>query len=211
MGVYFRETFARRGATIGPVQFLQGLLVGLALVVPIGPVSLTLIGVGAEKGRRAGMAGAAGIALADALLVGITAFSADRLVRLGTGWVRPTEVGLGILVGVLGLLAVVRAESARALVGRVERPTPTFLALTLTNPLSLALWAGVVLTLPPAMRSPAALLVFGAGIVTASALWHVGLGAFASWLGGRLTDRARSWSPRVAGLTMLVVAGVLVL
>lgn len=190
--------------------FLRGFLVGLALVIPVGPISLTLIGVGVEKGRRAGLAGAAGIAAADALFVGVTAFSAERLVRLGTTWVRPAEIGLGVVVGVLGLAAILRSEGARALIARVERPAPTFLALTLSNPLSIALWAGVVLALPADLLTTPSLLVFGAGIVAASALWHAGLGTAASSVGTRLSERARAWSPRIAGLLMVAVAGVLV-
>lgn len=190
--------------------FVRGFLVGLALVIPVGPISLTLIGVGVEKGRRAGLAGALGIAAADALFVAVTAFSAEYLIRLGTAWVRPTEIGLGVVVGVLGLVAILRAEGTRALIARVGRPAPTFLALTLSNPLSIALWAGVVLALPADLLTTPSLLVFGSGIVAASALWHAGLGTLASTLGRRLSERARAWSPRVAGAVMVAVAGMLV-
>ncbi len=207
----FRETFESGSGIIGSVQFFHGFIVGLALVMPIGPVALTLIGVGVERGRRAGLAGALGVVLADALLVGTTVLAADRVARLGTSWIRPTEIVLGVLVGVVGIVALTRSQTTRTLLGRVQRPTPTLLALTLSNPLSLALWAGVVLTLPASMLETVPFVTFGAGIVAASAVWHTGLGVAASWLGRRMSARAKNWSPRVAGVTMLVVAGMLVM
>jgi threonine/homoserine/homoserine lactone efflux protein len=187
-----------------------GFLTGLALVAPIGPVALTLFGLGAERGRRAALAGAGGVVLADALTMPVALGSAGFLASLDGTVVRSFEVVMGLAVVGVAVSTLVAADRARQAVARIRRPARTLALMTLVNPLSLVAWAGVALALPTSLRAPATLAVFGVGLVLASACWHSGLAVAAGSLARRMGDGPRTIATRVSGVALLVVGGVLV-
>lgn len=187
-----------------------GFLTGLALVAPIGPVALTLFGLGAERGRRAALAGAGGVVLADTLTMPVALGSAGFLASLDGGVVRTFEVVMGLAVVALAISTIVATDRARAAVAGIRRPARTMAVMTVVNPLSLVAWAGVALALPASLRSPATLAVFGIGLVLASAFWHSGLAVAAGSLAQRMGDGPRRVATRVSGVVLLVVGGVLV-
>lgn len=189
---------------------LFGFVTGLALVAPVGPVSLTLFGLGAEQGRRAALAGAGGVVLADLTTMPIALGGAGLLAGIDTGIVRHVEIVLGLALLALAAHLVFRAERARAAVGRVRHPVRTLAAMTMCNPLSLVAWSGLALALPASVRGPAALAAFGAGLVLASAVWHAGVAAAGGALATRMGDRSRTWLTRASGVLLFVIGGVLV-
>lgn len=189
---------------------LLGFLTGIALVAPVGPVALTLFGLGAEQGRRAALAGAGGVVLADVVTMPIALGGAGMLGGLDAGLVRWLEVVMGVSLIALAIVTVVHAERARSALGSLRRPVRTLAAMTLLNPLSLVAWLGLALALPPSIRTPIALVSFGIGVVAASAVWHTGLAAASGTLAPRLGHRPRTFITRCSGLLMLVIGGVLV-
>ena len=189
---------------------LLGFLTGLALVAPVGPVALTLFGLGAEQGRRAALAGAGGVVLADVVTMPIALGGAGMVGGLDAGIVRWLELVMGLSLVVLAIVTVVHAERAREAIGALRRPTRTLAAMTLLNPLSLVAWLGLALALPSSIRTPVALVSFGIGIVAASAVWHTGLAAASGTLASRLGQRPRTYITRCSGVLMLVIGGVLV-
>lgn len=189
---------------------LIGFATGITLVAPIGPVALALFGLGAERGRRAALAGAGGVVLGDLVSLPLALAGAGVVSGLDAGIVRAVEVAMGVAVVAMALSMVVAADGARQVVARIRRPTRTLALMTLVNPLSLVAWAGLALALPPSLRDPRALAAFGAGILLASAVWHSGLAVAAGAIGGRAGDRQRRTATRASGLVMLAV-GVLLL
>lgn len=189
---------------------LVGFLTGLALVAPVGPVTLALFGLGAEQGRRAALAGAGGVVLADSLTMPLALGSAGFVSSLDRGVVRSFEVVMGLAVVALAVSTIVASDRARDAVAGIRRPARTLAVMTMVNPLSLVAWAGVALALPTSLRSPAALAVFGLGLVLASACWHSGLAMTAGTLARRMGDGSRTVLTRVSGVVLLVVGGVLV-
>jgi threonine/homoserine/homoserine lactone efflux protein len=189
---------------------LVGFVTGLALVAPIGPVALTLFGLGAERGRRVALAGAGGVVLADALTMPVALGSAGFLSSLDAGVVRGFEVVMGLALVALAVSTIVATDRARSAVAGIRRPTRTLAFMTIVNPLSLVAWAGVALALPSSLRSPAALVAFGVGLVLASAFWHSGLAMAAGLLAQRMGDGPRRAVTRASGVVLLVVGGVLV-
>lgn len=188
-----------------------GFLTGLALVAPIGPVSLTLVGLGAEQGRRAALAGAGGVVMADVATVPIALGGAGLLAGLDAGIVRDVEIVLGLVLVAVAITTVVRAEQARAAIASLRRPTWTLAVLTACNPLSLVAWSGLALALPSSISTPQALVAFGLGLVLASAVWHSGLAAASGTFASRLGVRSRTVLTRASGVMMLAIGAVLVL
>lgn len=187
-----------------------GFLTGLALVAPIGPVALALFGLGAEQGRRAALAGAGGVVLADSLTMPIALGSAGFLATLDSGVIRSFEVVMGLALVALAISTLVAADRARQAVAGIRRPARTLAVMTILNPLSLVAWAGVALALPTSLRSPATLAVFGLGLVLASAFWHSGLAMAAGSLASRMGAGPRALVTRLSAVVLLVVGGVLV-
>ena len=189
---------------------LIGFLTGLALVAPIGPVSLTLFGLGAEQGRRAALAGAGGVVLADSLTMPVALGSAGFLVSLDPSVLRGFEVVMGLALVALAVSTIVASDRAREAVAGIRRPARTLAVMTIVNPLSLVAWAGVALALPTSLRSPGAMAAFGLGLVLASACWHSGLAVAAGSLARRMGDRPRMVLTRVSGVVLLGIGGLLV-
>ncbi len=189
---------------------LVGFLTGLALVAPIGPVALTLFGLGAERGRRAALAGAGGVVVADLVTMPVALGSAGYLAGLDTGVVRSFEIVMGLALVALAVSTIVATDRARAAVAGIRRPARTLAVMTMLNPLSLVAWAGVALALPTSLRAPSTLAVFGIGLVLASAFWHSGLAMAAGSFARRLGDGPRTVITRMSGVALLVIGGVLV-
>ena len=189
---------------------LLGFLTGLALVAPVGPVALTLFGLGSEQGRRAALAGAGGVVLADSLTMPLALGGAGFLGALDGDVVRAFEVVMGVALIVLAVVTVVHAERARSALGSVQRPARTLAVMTMLNPLSLVAWLGLALALPDSIRTPVALTLFGAGVVVASAVWHTGLAAASGTFAHRLGHGPRTLITRCSGAMLLLVGGVLV-
>ena len=126
---------------------------GVIVAGAIGPIALLIFGTGARRGFAAGAFAGLGAALAD-LLYALAAFFAGALVmsRLA-GHERPIQRGCALLLVALGawmLSGVLRTG------GQPEAPRPashaflpTFM-LTVINPLTFVIFAGVVPQLPVA-------------------------------------------------------------
>lgn len=192
------------------VIVLLGFLTGLALVAPVGPVALALFGLATEQGRRAALAGAGGVVLADLVTLPVALGSAGMLVGLDAAVVRGFEVVMGVALVLLAISTIVATERAREAVAAIRRPTRTMALMTMVNPLSLVAWAGLALALPESMHEPASLIGFGLGVVLASALWHSSLAVAAGSLARRIGDGHRTALTRLSGLVLLAVGGVLV-
>ena len=189
---------------------LLGFLTGIALVAPVGPVALTLFGLGAEQGRRAALAGAGGVVVADLITMPLALSGAGALQALDAEVLRGLEIVMGAALVLLALTTIGAADRTRAAVAGIRRPTRTMAAMTMVNPLSMVAWAGVALALPTSVRHPLALATFGAGLVLASAAWHSSLAAASGTFAARLSDGARTGITRVSGVVLLVIGGVLV-
>lgn len=189
---------------------LLGFLTGLALVAPVGPVALTLFGLGTEQGRRAALAGAGGVVLADLVTMPIALGGAGVVAGLDAAVVRGFEVVMGVSLVLLAVSTLLAADRARAVVAGIRRPTRTLALMTVVNPLSLVAWAGLALALPESLREPTSLVAFGLGVVLASAIWHSGLAVAAGTLARRMGDGPRTALTRASGALLLVVGGLLV-
>lgn len=189
---------------------LLGFLTGLALVAPVGPVALTLFGLGTEQGRRAALAGAGGVVLADLLTLPIALGGAGAVADLDAAVVRAFEIVMGVSLVLLAVSTLLATDRARAVVAGIRRPTRTLALMTVVNPLSLVAWAGLALALPESLRQPTSLVAFGLGVLLASAVWHSGLAVAAGALARRLGDGPRTALTRASGALLLVVGGLLV-
>src|SRR4051794_17320224 len=116
--------------------FLRGVLAGLAIAIPVGPVNVLCISRTITGGRRAGLISGFGAATADSLYGAIAAFSITLIINFlmeEIFWIRTIGGLLLIAIGVVYWFKKPKALKA------AEAPSDhsayaTTLLLTLTNP-----------------------------------------------------------------------------
>src|SRR3954447_8957592 len=170
---------------------LRGLVIGLSISVPVGPIGVLVIRRTLAEGRRVGIVSGLGSACGTAVYGGVAGFG---LTAVSDGLLRQQR--WLSLIGGLCLLyigyTIVRGEPATEVAADVERSLArgfsSTLFLTLISPavvLSfLAIFAGAALVGPGGDYVAAASLVFG--VFAGSALWWVGLSTLVALLRSRL-------------------------
>jgi putative LysE/RhtB family amino acid efflux pump len=188
------------------MDVMVGFVMGVAVVAPLGPISLLLIAIGLERGRHDGVLAGLGVAGADVVLLVIVLALSSRLAGIDPGWQHKIQVVLGVGLGAFGVHALVDRRGAAAVVDRINRPALALAVATMGNPMTLTVWLGLVVSLGGEFGGGWALARVGLGLALATLTWHVGLGAAAGSLGGLLGDRQRLMLQRVSGLVMVAMA-----
>jgi len=191
---------------------LSGIAVGFAVAMPVGPIGVLCIKRSLKDGFRFGLATGLGAATADAAY--------GVLVALGLGlsgllaYAVPLKIGGGLLIVALGLLGLrsffkptAKAEIASPKGGLLAAWFSTFL-LTLTNPMTILAFIGLIAALGTASTAGPYLLVLG--VFIGSLLWWMILVGGVSLLKHRLPTQALRWLDFVSGV-VLVLWGVAII
>lgn len=190
---------------------LQGCAVGIAVAAPVGPIGLLCIKRTLERGWTVGVASGVGVAAADAsygLMVAAGLSATGLLLAFAT----PMQVIGGLLIAFLGLRAL--KAGLNEIPGRAARGGPgrgpagafaSAYALTLTNPMTILAFAGLVAGLGTTSASkPAAVYVLVAGVFAGSLLWWVFLATATALARTKLTPRVTRWLDLGSGAVLLV-------
>ena len=193
--------------------FVQGLILGLSIAAPVGPIGVLCIRRTLAEGRTTGFVSGLGAATADALYGSIAGFG----LTLVSGLLIAQQIWLKLLGGTfllyLGLKTFFtstthKLEESKTR-GLISAYTST-LFLTLTNPITIlsftAIFAGLGIT-ENGSYSTAGTLV--AGVFTGSALWWMLLSGGVSLIRSRFRERELRWINRLSG-TIITVFGILV-
>ena len=191
----------------------KGVVVGLIIAVPAGPVGVLCIRRTIFNGRFAGFISGIGAATADAIFgiiagFGLT-FVSDLLLDYQQ-WLRIGGAGFLLLVGIRAFTAEPLAQA------KPERDPETLLAffastfaLTLTNPITilafLAIFASIGFTGEEATLGGAAILVLGVWL--GSLLWWAALALGAGMLRHSFRRNHLVWINRGSG-GILMLSGV---
>jgi threonine/homoserine/homoserine lactone efflux protein len=194
---------------------LQGVLMGLVVAVPVGPLGLLCINRALMLGPTCGLFSGLGVATADALAAGLAALG----ITLISGFLSAHQLILRLLGGAFlcyfGYKIYETEPVTRAPIkninGLLSAYATTFL-LTFSNPLTIlsfvAIYAGWhVPSLDGHYVAAATLTV---GVFTGSALWWVGLFLGLTTFHERFNLRFLFWVHRVSGM-IIAGFGVLVL
>jgi threonine/homoserine/homoserine lactone efflux protein len=194
---------------------LKGIVIGLSVAAPIGPMAMLTIRRTLDRGLRAGLVSGLGIACADATYAAIAAFGLTSLSDLLLDYQRVIRLGGGLALLYIGWTILqgarkpVEARSESESDRSLARIAGTMYALTLSNPTTILSFAAIFGGLGLAVGSSnaeAALLV--AGVFAGSMLWWLGLCGLVSKLRTRLTP---TWIARIdlaAGAIILVMATI---
>ena len=192
---------------------LKGILVGIIIAIPVGPVGVLCIRRTILHGRLAGLLSGIGAATADAMFgiiagFGLTVIS-DWLFDY-QNWLRVVGAAFLLFIGISAFLhdPLSGTKSQRDPESLLADFASTFV-LTITNPITilafLAIFAGIGFTGDKATLGTAAVLVLGVWL--GSLLWWVGLAAGAGVVRLSFRHDHLVWINRGSG-GILVLSGV---
>jgi len=188
------------------IFFLRGLIIGLSIAAPVGPIGVLCIRRTLSEGRRVGLLTGLGAATADAIYGYIAGFG---LVFISSVLVSQ-QIWLRIIGGLflcfLGLRTLLtrppeKAASIRRY-GHAEAYASTFF-LTLTNPMTILSFLGIFagLGLSGGSYVSAGLLVLG--VFSGSALWWLLLSSLVSAFRSGFDTHRLQWVNKISGIIIL--------
>src|SRR5512143_1951322 len=195
------------------IIFLKGLILGVVIAAPVGPIGVLCARRTLTHGRRAGFFSGMGAATADSIYGFIAAFGLTFVSNFLIGhqfWLRLVGGTFLCFLGAKTLISVPEENSelppsARKYAGMY---TSTFL-LTLTNPMTIlsfaAVFAGFGLAGTRGSILSAGILILG--VYIGSAVWWLFLVGIFSIYRRRFQSHQLVWVNRVSG-TIIAASGV---
>jgi threonine/homoserine/homoserine lactone efflux protein len=197
------------------VFFLRGLLIGLSIAAPVGPIGVLCIRRTLAAGRVYGLVSGLGAATADAFYGSVAGFGLTFLSSFlieQRFWLRLIGGLFLCYLGVRTFLAQPAEQEAKAKSNGLAGAYASTLLLTLTNPTTIlsfaAIFAGLGLASVSGSYLSSGLLVLG--VFLGSALWWFLLSGGVSLFREKLGTRQLRWINRLSGIIILAF-GVLAL
>jgi threonine/homoserine/homoserine lactone efflux protein len=174
----------------------------------VGPVCIAVLHTGLTRGFRQAFAMVWGVALVDALYILLSVVGITAILQID-----PVRKAIG-LAGVLLLLYFgIRYLRAPAAANRVDGGGGDTLfqsftygaGLTLTNPLTILFWAGILgaMMSTHTFNQVGGVVYFAAGCVTATVIFLTAVALAGHFLERILTDRLTLWLNRVVGVFLI--------
>lgn len=190
--------------------FLQGLIIGLSIAIPVGPIGMLCLRRALQDGRLAGLVSGLGAATADAIYGIIAALGITVITDFLLAHRTALQLGGGLFLIYLGI-SISRAKPATA----ADRPPPksllsaffSTLLLTLANPTTilsfLGIFAGLGVVSSRTSNTAAYLMVLG--VFLGSAIWWIVLSFAASVIGPKLQQGGQRLMNLGSGLLIAAV------
>lgn len=194
--------------------FLKGILIGLAVAAPVGPVAILCVRQTLHRGLAFGFAVGLGAVMADAAIGTITAVGVAVIREFLLTWQVPLRIVGGLFMLGMGLHSIFARKSDQEAKGSdvagLLRAFAGALLITGTNPMTFLAFTGIYSAFDIFSHSmtagPTALLV--SGMILGSMIWWGGMALLAAglkrWFGLRQEMR---WLHHVAG-GLLVAFGL---
>jgi len=195
-----------------PSVFIQGMIIGLTLAVPVGPIALLCIQRAVTDGRLHGIASGIGVATADSFYAGVTFFGLTAI----SGLIITHQFSLRLAAGIVLILVGIRIFLSMPAPLSVKTEHETYLkdylsmvAIAIANPLTLIFFVAILPGFGVVFyeNSVVSASEFVGGVFFGSTLWWIilcgSIGSFRSRIrGGHL-----GLINRVSGV-MIVIFGV---
>ena len=179
---------------------------GAVIAGSIGPIALLIFGIAARAGFAAGAFAGLGAALAD-LAYALAAFWIGALILpLLEAHETAIRVGAALLLVGLGLSMLLNRRRGTEAPAAVGSFLPVFL-LTIVNPMTLVVFAGIVPQLPVA-GSPANAAWLALALFAGSVFVQFAIAGFGAALGSALPDAATRRAINVAAALGILAFGV---
>ena len=185
---------------------IRGVVAGLIIAAPVGPVNLLCIRRTLEKGWKSGIVSGLGAAVADTLYGAIAGFGISLVIQLlirEEFWIRMIGGIFLAGIGVVYYCKPPRSLHAGEDDSSANSDFASALLLNVTNPTTVLSFMAVLATLGVGRQRPLWQTVFlVAGIFCGSMTWWTILVSTANRLRDRITDRTMRWMNHVAGIAI---------
>jgi threonine/homoserine/homoserine lactone efflux protein len=193
---------------IDPFLLLKGLLIGLSIAAPVGPIGLLCIKRSLGQGMAMGFATGLGAATADGFYGAVAGFGLASISGFLMAQQTPLRLVGGAVLLWLGLASFREHQVAErgAAAGRsLGAAYLTTVFLTLTNPSTIISFAAVFASvgLAETAASYGAAASFVAAVFLGSALWWLVLSGAVALVRARVTPAAVRWINRASGLVLI--------
>ncbi len=190
--------------------FLKAAAIGLAVAAPVGPMSLLCMRRTLTSGWRWGLATGAGIAVGDAIYATVAALGLAGVSAFVLAWERQLHLAAGLFLIWLGLKTFFTKDDGKVAedraVASIGAAFAGSVALTLTNPPTIVMFAAVFTALAPSSGfDPVTALATVAGVLSGSLAWWIAVIAVVSGLRHALGRSTRLWIDRVAGVILALL------
>ena len=195
--------------------FIKGVVIGLAIAAPVGPIGVLCIRRTLAEGRLSGLVSGLGAATADASYGAIAALGLTVVTDLLVGgemWLRLLGGVFLVFLGTRTFLSKPSQSPAspggRGLLGAYA----STLLLTLANPTTILSFAAIFAGLGAGVGNGGALsaMTLVVGVFLGSALWWLVLSGTTGLFRGRFSTGGLRWVNRVSG-TIIAAFGVIAL
>ena len=184
--------------------FLRGLLIGISIAAPVGPIGVLCIRRTLAEGRLSGFVSGMGAASADAIYGTIAGFGLTFISGFLVAQQRWLSLFGGLFLCYLGFRTFFAPPAQAAAPSQNKGLLRNYLSiffLTLTNPITIlsfaAIFAGLGLAENADDYASAGLLVLG--VFTGSALWWLLLSFGVSLFREKVTSQWMKWINRFSG------------
>ena len=189
--------------------FIEGLGFGLLLQLSVGPVCVAVLHKGILQGFRHAFVMSVGVALVDAFYIVLSLLSVGALLQIEAA---RRIVGLGgvallLYFGLRYLLSSAAADGRQEHATSLGKSFGLGIGLTLTNPLTILFWTGVLgATMSTRNLGQSGGVAFSAGCVAATLLFLSLVAGAGHLLERALTPRMSLWLSRAVGIFLLSLA-----
>jgi len=183
---------------------VKGFLVGASIAAPVGPIGVLCIRRSLTQGRFIGFVSGLGAATADAFYAAVAGFGLTALSQFFVHHARPLHLIGGLLLLYLGARTAFaprpsEAAGAAPVVSRLGAYASTVL-LTITNPMTIFMFAAIFTAIAPANGPNAAYAaLLTAGTFLGSAAWWLCLSTAVGALHRRIGAPLMRWINAVSG------------
>jgi len=189
--------------------FIKGLLVGVALSAPTGPVAVYCIRNGIAHGFKSAAVVGVAATLADTIFTAMAAFGLTSLTSVLIhyhDWVRAIAGLVLLIMGVKLLLA--RHSRERREPPDSTRSFMTAFGLSITNPLTIVSIVLILaaLGLGSLHQHDGEALTVTIGVFCGALCWWMGLSMLAAYLKSCVTNMLFLWINRTSGVLLLIFA-----
>ncbi|MCF8257745.1 MAG: LysE family transporter [Flavobacteriales bacterium] len=192
------------------MAFPEGLLIGLGMIIFLGPVFFTLLKSSLQHGFRAGFSVATGIMLSDVTVLLMCYFGAASFFENPDNQLWLALVGSVVLAGI-GLRYLLKKRAGKEQIGSIQaQDYPAFLIkgflVNFVNPFVFVVWIGLVGMAQTKYGSGRELWLFTAGIIVGIYATDLTKVIFAHRITRFVRPEILTKAYRIIGMVLLVFA-----
>ncbi len=183
---------------MNPETFLQGLIAGYGIAIPVGPVGILIVEVGIRRGFRFAFFAGLGAASADLIYASLAALAGTFLVEYLKPFSFVIQYVSGSLLITIGVWMFYQERRTGRSLHRSDASTGclrtyvTFFGLTLLNPLTVTYFTSLILGLRfSIVTAPMDVLSFVLGTFLASLSWQTLIASVCGFGHKRLAARTQ--------------------